>query len=110
MKPSVRAKTARPVQAEKWTSTYGRSESIWDETNVIGVTDGIYNDTVCVSKYSPIMTDELKNAITKAFINVGNTAEGKEAVSIYAHTGYVEAISSDYDSERAAQKMMMSLD
>ena len=101
---------ARLDQAEKWTNTYGRSESIWDETNVIGVSDGIYNDTICVSKFSPVMTEALKEAVKQAFINVGNTQEGKEAVSIYAHTGYMEATSSDYDSERAAQKMMMALD
>ncbi len=97
-------------QAEKWNSAYGRTGSIWDETDVIGVTDGIYNDTVCVSKYSPTMTDELKKAVQQAFINVGNTDAGKAAVEIYAHTGYMEATSADYDSERAAQKMMMSLD
>ena len=27
----------------------GREESIWNELNVIGVTDGIYNDTVAIT-------------------------------------------------------------
>ena len=44
---------ARRDYEENWTSEYGRSASIWEETNVIGVTDPIYNDTVCVSKTSP---------------------------------------------------------
>ena len=101
---------ARMDQEKKWNESYGRTESIWDETDVIGVTDGIYNDTVCVSKTSPIMDDGLKAAITQAFINIGNTPEGKEAVSIYNHKGYVESKSEDYDSERAAQKMMMNMD
>lgn len=100
---------ARLDQEEKWTNSYGRTSSIWDETDVIGVTAGIYNDTVCVSKTSPIMSDELKEAITKALINIGNTDEGKEAVSIYNHKGYTRASTEDYDSERAAQKMMMSM-
>lgn len=100
---------ARLDQEGKWIEHYGRSENIWDETDVIGVTDGIYNDTVCVSKNSPIMTDELKNAVTEAFINIGNTDQGKEAISIYNHKGYTRASSEDYDSERAAQKMMMSM-
>ena len=37
------------------------------------------------------------------------TDEGKEAVSIYNHKGYTRASTEDYDSERAAQKMMMSM-
>ncbi|WP_081647754.1 phosphate/phosphite/phosphonate ABC transporter substrate-binding protein [Butyrivibrio sp. VCB2006] len=101
---------ARLDQEEKWNSSYGRTASIWDETDVIGVTDGIYNDTVCTSKYSPIMTKELKEAIKLSFINIGNTDAGKEAVAIYNHKGYVESTSDDYDSEREAQKLMMKLD
>ena len=100
---------ARRDQEEKWTSEYARTASIWDETNVIGVTDGIYNDTISVSKTSPIMDDAFKAAITKAFINIGNTDAGKEVIAIYSHNGYVEAKSEDYDSERAAQQLIMSL-
>ena len=55
------------------------------------------------------MTDDLKNAVAEAFINIGNTDQGKEAISIYNHKGYTRASSEDYDSERAAQKMMMSM-
>lgn len=54
---------ARRDYEENWTSEYGRSASIWEETNVIGVTDPIYNDTVCVSKTSPYMDENLKTAI-----------------------------------------------
>src|SRR5699024_1071184 len=48
---------ARRDNEEKWTDEdeFNRSESIWDETNVIGVTPGIYNDTISVSKNSDIM-------------------------------------------------------
>ncbi|MBQ9589839.1 MAG: PhnD/SsuA/transferrin family substrate-binding protein [Butyrivibrio sp.] len=100
---------ARRDQEEKWTAEYGRTASIWDETNVIGVTDGIYNDTISVSKTSPIMDDSLKAALTQAFINIGNTDAGKEVISIYSHNGYLEAKSEDYDSERAAQELIMSM-
>ncbi len=100
---------ARRDNEEKWTSEYGRSASIGDETNVIGVTDGIYNDTISVSKSSPIMDDAFKAALSKAFINIGNTDAGKEVISIYSHNGYVEAKSEDYDSERKAQELIMSL-
>jgi len=34
----------------------GREDSIWNELNVIGVTEGIYNDTVAISKESQFYT------------------------------------------------------
>ena len=82
----------------------GRSESIWNELNVIGVTDGIYNDTVAVSKASPFYTDELKAALQDCFINIINTPEGKAIFDVYSHTGYAKAVDSDYDGARAALK------
>ncbi|MGL6008689.1 MAG: phosphate/phosphite/phosphonate ABC transporter substrate-binding protein [Culicoidibacterales bacterium] len=94
---------------EKWTSEFGRTTSIWDETNVIGVTPGIYNDTVSVSTNSSIMTEELKTALQTAFINIGNTEEGKEVISIYSHNGYQVATPSDYDNEREAQQLIQEL-
>ena len=82
----------------------GRSESIWNELNVIGVTDGIYNDTVAVSKASPYYTPELVAALQECFINIINTPEGQEIFSVYSHTGYAKAVDSDYDGARAALK------
>nr|MCR5090544.1 PhnD/SsuA/transferrin family substrate-binding protein [Oscillospiraceae bacterium] len=80
----------------------GRSESIWNELNVIGVTDGIYNDTVAISKESPFYTDELKAALQDCFINIIGTEEGKAIFDVYSHTGYAKAVDSDYDGARAA--------
>ena len=100
---------ARRDNEEKWTSEFGRTASIWDETNVIGVTDGIYNDTISVSKTSKVMDDAFKAAITQAFINIGNSDAGKEVISIYNHNGYVEAKAEDYESERAAQELIKSM-
>ena len=71
---------ARRDYEENWISEYGRSASIWEETNVIGVTDPIYNDTVCVSKTSPYMDENLKTAIQTALINISNTEEGKAVI------------------------------
>ena len=82
----------------------GRSESIWNELNVIGVTDGIYNDTVAVSKASPYYTPELVAALQDCFINIINTDEGQAIFSVYSHTGYAKAVDSDYDGARAALK------
>ena len=96
---------ARLDYAEQWNSDFGRTASIWDETNVIGVTDGVYNDTISVTK-DPSMTPELKEAIQKAFINIGNTEEGQEIISIYSHKGYEIADDANYDAERKAQELI----
>src|SRR5699024_3951218 len=102
---------ARRDNEEKWTDEdeFKRSESIWDETNVIGVTPGIYNDTISVSKNSDIMDDDLKEALEKAFINIAETEEGQEVIDIYQHEGYQKAESSDYDSERKAQEIVQEI-
>lgn len=96
----------RVDNAEDWEGDMNREASIFEETNVIGVTPNVYNDTVSVSKTSPNMTDELKAAIAKAMINIAGTEEGKEVISIYSHEGYQEAKSEDYDTEREAQKIL----
>ena len=100
---------ARRDYEDEWTTEYGMTNSIWDDTAVVGVTPAIYNDTISVSKTSPIMDDAFKSALSEAFINIGNTEEGKEVIAIYSHNGYLPAESSDYDSERAAQEMIQSL-
>lgn len=94
---------------EKWNTEFGRTASIWEETNLIGVTPAIYNDTVSVSKYSDLMTDDFKAAVQQAFINIGNTEEGKQVISIYSHNGYQIATDADYDNERKAQEVVKSM-
>ncbi len=100
---------ARRDYEEKWTSEYSMENSIWDDTNVIGVTPAIYNDTISVSTKSPNMDDGLKTALQNAFINIANTDEGKEVIAIYSHEGYQVAKSEDYDSEREAQKLIQEM-
>lgn len=100
---------ARRDNADGWQADFNRDKSIWEETNVIGVTPGIYNDTISVSKNSKNMDDNLKLAIQKAFINIAQTEEGKEVISIYNHEGYQEATDADYDNERKAQEIVRSL-
>ena len=51
---------------------------------------------------------EAPGAVGQVF-NIGNTEEGKEVIAIYSHNGYQWAKSEDYDSERAAQEMIQSL-
>lgn len=100
---------ARRDYADQWETTFGRKDSIWNETNVIGVTDGIYNDTISVTKDSRVMNEELKAAIQQAFINIVNTEEGKEIIAIYSHNGYEIGEDKNYDAEREAQKLIQSM-
>ena len=100
---------ARRDYAERWNTEFGRETSIWEETGVIGVTAPIYNDTISVSKNSEIMDADLIAALQQAFINIGNTDAGKEVIKIYSHNGYQVAQASDYDNERAAQKLIQEL-
>lgn len=100
---------ARRDYADSWTTEFSRSASIWEETNVIGVTAPIFNDTVSVSTTSATMTDDLKAAIQTALINIGNTEEGKAVIAVYSHNGYQAATPADYDKEREAQKLIQEL-
>lgn len=95
---------ARRDYEGKWTQEFGRTASIWDETNCIFVTPYIYNDTVSVSKTSPIMTDEFKAALQDAFIAIAQTPEGQDVIAIYSHQGYQKATSADYDGARKAME------
>jgi len=103
----------------QWTSTdeggYGRSASIWDETDVVFVTDGIYNDTITVSKRT--VDADLQAAIEQAFINLVNDttalakpagifAEVRDIFKVYSHEGYMRADDSDYDGARAASALV----
>ncbi|MDD6467473.1 MAG: PhnD/SsuA/transferrin family substrate-binding protein [Erysipelotrichaceae bacterium] len=81
----------------------GRTDSIWNELNVIGVTPGIYNDTVAITKAKKeVYNEDFIAAIQNALINVINSEEGKAIFECYSHTGYAKAKDSDYDGARAA--------
>ncbi|MEK5036693.1 phosphate/phosphite/phosphonate ABC transporter substrate-binding protein [Sporosarcina sp. FSL K6-3457] len=100
---------ARRDYEDSWTTEFGRSASIWEETDLIGVMPAIYNDTISVSKNSKVIDDDLKTALKKAFITIGQSTEGKEVIAIYSHEGYQEAKDSDYDAERKAQKLVQEI-
>lgn len=91
--------------ADQWDSDWGRSDSIWNELNVIGVTDNIYNDTVSITKANPdIYNDDFINAFQQAMIAAAATDEGKQIIAIYSHNGYEVADDKNYDSARDALK------
>ncbi len=101
---------ARRTYADAWQSTeeggYGMTNTIWEDTDVIGVTDRIYNDTIAIS--TELVDADLKAAIQQAFINIAATEEGQQVISIYSHEGYQVALDSDYDKEREAQNLLDS--
>jgi phosphonate transport system substrate-binding protein len=83
----------------------GRTDSIWNEMNVIGVTEPIYNDTVAITMANKdIYNKEFISALQKSLIEIIGTDEGKKIFSVYSHTGYAVAEDSDYDGARAALK------
>lgn len=91
--------------ADQWTKDWGRKDSIYNELNVIGVTDNIYNDTVSVTKANPDVNNKaFISAFQKAMIAAAKTDEGQKIISIYSHNGYEVAKDSNYDNERSALK------
>ncbi len=81
----------------------GRDVNIWDEMNVIGVTEGIYNDTVSITKANPeVYNPEFIAAIQNALINIIATEEGQAIFSVYSHSGYALATDADYEGARKA--------
>ena len=81
----------------------GRTDSIWNELNVIGVTEGIYNDTVAITTANAdVYNPEFISALQTALINIINTEEGAAIFSVYSHAGYAVATDADYDGARTA--------
>lgn len=95
---------ARMNYDDDWTESYGRTFTIWDETDVIGVTGNIMNDTISVSRVN--LEQGIIDAIQQAFINIAMTDAGLEVMEVYSHTNYVVALDSDYDSARALREFM----
>lgn len=100
---------ARRDYAAKWDDTvanggYGRSASIWAETDVIIVTPGIFNDTISISNKT--VNESLKIALQEAFMELVATPEGLEVFAVYSHTGYAIVTDEDYEAARIAQEIV----
>lgn len=73
-------------------------ENVFEDTKVLEFTEDIPNDTIAVR---PAISDEMKEAITQAFIAIGQDEEGQEIIrDIYSHEGYVESQDSNFDIVR----------
>ena len=82
---------------------YGREKEIWEELNVIGVTDDIYNDTIAITKANPeVYNEDFINAFCDSMLAICETQEGKDIIAIYTHEGYLRATDADYDAMRDA--------
>lgn len=76
----------------------GDYETVFEDTKVIEFTEPIPNDTITVR---PGINDDMKEKITKAFIEIGKDEEGQEIIrDIYSHEGYVESQDSNFDIVR----------
>lgn len=97
----------RTKYASKWQSDFGGTDAMENQTGIIGVTEGIYNDMIAYSKTSAVMEDEaFRKALGEAFIEIAETDEGKEIISVFSQVGYTWGKDADYDGERAAQKLL----
>jgi len=94
---------ARRDYAASWTAEFGRTLTIWDETNVVGVTANIMNDTITASTVN--LDQDIIDAIAQAFINISQTEAGAAVISIYSHEGYTIVTDEDYDDARTASAM-----
>ena len=85
---------ARYVFSSKFTDY-----DLYKDLKVLYLTDGdIPNDAIAVQ---PSMDEYLKAQIKDVFLNMANDEEGKEAMSLWGHTGYGEADESAYDTIEA---------
>lgn len=68
----------RIKNAPIWESDFGGTAPMVEQTGVIGVTDGIYNDMIAYSKTSDTMADEaFRQAVGESFIELAQTEEGQ---------------------------------
>ena len=94
-----------------WESDFGGTAPMVEQTGVIGVTDGIYNDMIAYSKTSDTMADEaFRQAVGESFIELAQTEEGQEIFGVFSQVGYDWGSDSDYDGERAAQALLKSME
>ena len=101
----------RIKNAPIWESDFGGTAPMVEQTGVIGVTEGIYNDMIAYSKTSDVMADEdFRRALGEAFIEIAGTDEGREIIRVFSQVGYTWGQDSDYDGERAAQELLKSLE
>lgn len=72
---------------------------LMNDLRVLYLTEGdIPNDAIAVR---PDMDDEMKEKIKETFLNMPNDEQGAEAMSLWGHKGYEEAMEEAYDTIKA---------
>ena len=96
---------------QDWQEKLGGTDEMVKQTGIIGVTEPIYNDMIAYSKNSELMQDEdFRKALGESFIEIADTDEGREIISVFSQVGYTWGQDSDYDGERAAQELLKSME
>ena len=91
-----KATGANAIVQDKYVTISINEKSV---VKVLYLTEGdIPNDAIAVQ---PSMDDDLKAQIKDVFLNMADDEEGKEAMSLWGHTGYGEADESAYDTIEA---------
>lgn len=79
-------------------------KSIFYDYKVVAITDKIYNDTItCRANLEQEKKDAVVNALKTLITRDDYKVEGTGAYylyKIYSHTGYIDAVDSDFDGER----------
>ena len=79
----------RTKYAADWKEKFGGTDDMVNQTGVIGVTEGIYNDMIAYSKNSDLMQDEdFRKALGDSFIEIADTDEGRDIISVFSQVGY----------------------
>ena len=66
---------------------------------------------IAYSKTSDLMADEaFRQALGEAFIEIAETDEGRDIISVFSQVCYTWGQDSDYDGERAAQELLNTLE
>lgn len=101
----------RTKYAPDWMSEFGGTDEMVNQTGIIGVTEGIYNDMIAYSKASEVMADaDFRQALGDALIEIAQTDEGKEIISVFSQVGYEWGDDANYDGEREAQKLLKAME
>lgn len=76
----------------------GDYPTVFEDTEILEFTEFIPNDTIAVL---PTMDDEWKEKIQQAFIDIGQSEDGREIIKdVYTHEGYVKSQDSNFEIVR----------
>lgn len=82
------------------------SGDIWQDTNVIGVSQFIPYDTISVSRNSQNINDQVIASLENFFMNLNTTKEGMDAMKTLNQLGYVKPNLALYKQEEEIMEKM----